>query len=243
MARRGKISTIFTDNGRNFVGAHNELKRLFKLVSNPDNLLAHYLGSEKIHWNFIPPKSAHFGGLWESGVKSFKFHFLRAVGNLKLTYEEFLTVSNQIEGILNSRSLIPLSSDTNDLQALSPALFLFGRPISAVVEPNLTEFSDNALKRWQRVTKITQYVWFRWQRDYLNHLQQKNKWYFQKDNINIGTLVIVKEDNVPLNFWLLGRIVKVFYGKDKMIRVCLVKTAKGTFKRPITKLAILPFDN
>ncbi|GBM45112.1 hypothetical protein AVEN_211937-1 [Araneus ventricosus] len=71
MARRGKISTIFTDNGRNFVGAHTELKRLFKLVSNPDNILAHYLGSEKIHWNFIPPKSAHFGGLWEAGVKSF----------------------------------------------------------------------------------------------------------------------------------------------------------------------------
>ncbi|GBM74392.1 hypothetical protein AVEN_203855-1 [Araneus ventricosus] len=208
MARRGKISTIFTDNGRNFVGAHNELKRLFKLVSNPDNILAHYLGSEKIHWNFIPPKSAHFGGLWEAGVKSFKFHFLRAVGNLKLIYEEFLTVSNQIEGILNSRPLIPLSSDANDLQALSPVYFLVCGPISAVVEPNLTEFSDNALKRWQRVTKITQYVWFKWQRDYLNHLQQKNNWYFQKDNINIGTLVIVKEDNVPLNFWLLGRIVK-----------------------------------
>ncbi|GBN32404.1 hypothetical protein AVEN_142786-1, partial [Araneus ventricosus] len=45
MARRGKISTIFTDNGRNFIGAHNELKRLFQLVSNPDNILAHYLGS------------------------------------------------------------------------------------------------------------------------------------------------------------------------------------------------------
>ncbi|GBN26415.1 hypothetical protein AVEN_96945-1 [Araneus ventricosus] len=45
MARREKILNTFTDNGRNFVGAHNELKRLFKLVSNPDNTLDHYLGS------------------------------------------------------------------------------------------------------------------------------------------------------------------------------------------------------
>ncbi|XP_055928759.1 uncharacterized protein LOC129959887 [Argiope bruennichi] len=72
--------------------------------------------------------------------------------------------------------------------------------------------------------------------------QQKSKWYFQKDNISVGTMVVVKDDNVPLNSWLLGRVVKVFYGKDNIIRVCLVKTAKGTYKRPITKLAILPIE-
>ncbi|GBN56844.1 hypothetical protein AVEN_239387-1 [Araneus ventricosus] len=65
MARRGKISisiskTIFTDNGRNFVGAYNELKRLFKLVSNPDNILAHYFGSEKIHFGTFKSNRRHF---------------------------------------------------------------------------------------------------------------------------------------------------------------------------------------
>ncbi|XP_055942150.1 uncharacterized protein LOC129972154 [Argiope bruennichi] len=55
--------------------------------------------------------------------------------------------------------------------------------------------------------------------------QQKSKWYFQKDNISVGTMVVVKDDNVPLNSSLLERVLKVFYVKDNIIRVCLVKTA------------------
>ncbi|GFT76900.1 integrase catalytic domain-containing protein [Trichonephila clavipes] len=79
------------------VEANAELKRLYKLVINPDPELAGFLVDENINWKFLPPRAPNFGGLWEAGVKSFKFHFKREAGNSRFTYEEFLTIMTQIE--------------------------------------------------------------------------------------------------------------------------------------------------
>ncbi|GFW89798.1 integrase catalytic domain-containing protein [Trichonephila clavipes] len=137
VARRGKCATISSDNAKNFVGANRELKRLHNLLKFPEEKLSSYISSEGISWNFMPPRAPNFGGLWEAGVKSFKFYLKRAVGNLKMTLEEFLTIITQIEGILNSRPITPLSEDIDDLEVLTPRHFLIGRPITSISEPNL----------------------------------------------------------------------------------------------------------
>ncbi|GFY20108.1 integrase catalytic domain-containing protein [Trichonephila clavipes] len=97
----------------------------------------------------MPPRAPNFGVLWEAGVKSFKFYLKRAVGNLKMTLEEFLTIITQIEGILNSRPITPLSEDIDDLEVLTPGHFLIGRPITSISEPNLLDKTENTLSRWQ----------------------------------------------------------------------------------------------
>ncbi|GFW63254.1 integrase catalytic domain-containing protein [Trichonephila clavipes] len=119
------------------------LKRFF---SRRDDNLAGFLSAEGIEWKFIPPRAPSFGGLWEASVKSIKYHLRRVVSVSNLTYEEFLTVCIQLEGILNSRPLCPLSSNSDDLNALTPAHFLIGRSMTSVVEPNLIELKENALK-------------------------------------------------------------------------------------------------
>ncbi|GFT00982.1 uncharacterized protein TNCV_4053931 [Trichonephila clavipes] len=55
MARRGKCAKLFSDNGKNFVGASNEIQKLLEIVRKPDEKkLANYLAAEGIEWKFIP---------------------------------------------------------------------------------------------------------------------------------------------------------------------------------------------
>ncbi|XP_055908989.1 uncharacterized protein LOC129943507 [Eupeodes corollae] len=113
IARRGLCRTIFCDNATNFVGAQNELKELARLFDSESLIqIKEICRVDRIEWRFIPPRSHHFGGLWEAAVKSAKYHFIRVAANAILNYEELTTLTAQIEAILNSRPITPLSSST-----------------------------------------------------------------------------------------------------------------------------------
>lgn len=71
----------------------------------------------------------------EVGVKIFKYRLKRVMVNTILTYEDFLTVITQTEGILNSRSLVPFSSDLDDLNVLTLDHFLIKTPLKHITEP------------------------------------------------------------------------------------------------------------
>lgn len=181
-------------------------------------------------------------GLWEAAVKSAKLHIKRIIGEASLRYNEFVTLLAQIEGILNSRPLIPLSSDPNDLTALTAAHFLIGSPIISYPEPILEEVNPQRLTRWQRVEQLRQHFWKRWTKEYLHNCQQRHKWNIVETPITVGQLVIVQEDNLPPLVWLLRRVKEIFPGDDQITRAVLMRTAKGTYKRPITKICVLPVE-
>ena len=126
ISRRGKPVSIYSDNATNFQGARNELNELYTLLETEHfkSNVFNFSSSNSIEFHFIPPSSPHFGGLWEAGVKSFKHHFKRVAANSLFTYEEFNTLIIEIEAILNSRPQNPLSTNINDLSALTPGHFL-----------------------------------------------------------------------------------------------------------------------
>ncbi|GFW36042.1 integrase catalytic domain-containing protein [Trichonephila clavipes] len=109
---------------------------------------------------------------------------------------------------------IPLSDNINEYEVLTPGHFIIGRPISAIPEPAILDISDNRLSRWQYTTKCVQTIWKRWKNDYLNHLQQRNKWQFEKNNVAVGCLVLLKENDLPPCKWAMARILEVIYGTD-----------------------------
>lgn len=244
VARRGRCEHIYSDNGSNFIGAKNELSDLLSLFNQEQHIneVREMCARDSIEFHFIPPRAPHFGGLWEAAVKSLKYHLKRVVGNAHLTYEQMKTVLCQIEAVLNSRPLTSNSTDPNDLVALTPGHILIGRPLTAIVEPSLSEIPLNRASKWQHVTKITQDFWKRWSSEYLNQLQNRPKWKSARKSLNIGDLVVIKEDNLPPLKWLMGRVCELHPGKDQQIRVVTVKTSFGTFKRPTVKLCILPID-
>ncbi|GBL82587.1 hypothetical protein AVEN_263675-1 [Araneus ventricosus] len=241
-SRRGTSSSICTDNATNFKGANSDLKRFLSMFSRPPEPLANYLTNEQVTWTFIPPRSPNFGGLWEAGIKSFKHHLKRTVGNSRLTIEQFLTIVIQIEGILNSRPLTPLSSDRDNFEILTPGHFLIGRPINSIPDPDYSDRQDNLLSQWQRLSKMVQIIWKKWKLDYLNNLQARHKWQFEKQNVLKNSMVLLKEDNLPPCNWKMGRIHDLIYGSDGKVRVVIVKTPQGVTKRSISKICLLPCE-
>lgn len=155
-----------------------------------------------------PTQVPHFGGLWESAVKRAKYYLRRAVGSHLLNFDELHTVCCQAEAIINSRPLTPLSTNPDDLRALTPAHFLVGRPLTAITEPTISK--GCLLKRFQIVQAIQQNFWERWQAEYIKELQQRVKWSTPRNNIQLNDLVLIKEDNVPPLRWPLGRVVRQF---------------------------------
>ncbi|XP_039280709.1 uncharacterized protein LOC120350602 isoform X1 [Nilaparvata lugens] len=125
------------DNATTFVGANNELKELCNFFANErsQSEIQNFATLFNISWRFIPPRAPHFGGLWENAIKNFKRIFKTISFNKILDYEDATTFSAQVEAILNSRPLIPLSEDPEDLQYISPGHFLIGRPITALPFP------------------------------------------------------------------------------------------------------------
>ncbi|XP_067613493.1 uncharacterized protein [Eurosta solidaginis] len=76
IARRGKPSDLYSDNGTTFHSAKRALNELQRLSTFHEDRaeVAQSLANEGVNWHFIPPSAPHLGGLWETGVRSIKLH-------------------------------------------------------------------------------------------------------------------------------------------------------------------------
>ena len=247
-SRRGLPADVYCDEGRNFVGSWNEIKEWYRLQDSTahQTTVTSAMALKGVAFHFNPPASPHHGGVWEAGVKQMKIQLKRVIGERVLTTEEFSTLLSQVESCLNSRPLTPLSTDPSDFSVLTPGHFLVGDQLSALPVPDLTTTHPNRLSRWETVQQLSQHFWARWSSEYLGLLQQRPKWFQPQPDIDVGILVLIRDDEPTWGLckWKLGRVTATFPGPDGKVRVCEVKTANGsTYRRPIVKLAPLPIYN
>jgi hypothetical protein len=168
-----------------------------------------------------------------------KSYLKKVIGESTLTFEEFSTVLSRIEACLNSRPIKPISSNPTDLESLTSGHFLIGRPLLHPLEPSTLDKKPH--NRWKLVSQMIETFWKRWSsQEYLHTLQQRTKWKIEHENLKIGEIVIIKEDNLPPQRWLLGRITQIYPGKDNKIRVATVRLKEGEKLRVIVKLIKLP---
>lgn len=153
-SRRGLPSNMYSDNGKTFVGAKNELNRDYELIKEKlEPELADIILKDNVQWSFIPPHAPHFGGIWEAGVKSMKYHLRRMMGESIHTFEEYTTMLAEIEACMNSRPLCPVSNDPNDLSILTPAHFLIGDNLLAPPRPSLLDVHTSRLSYWKQISQ------------------------------------------------------------------------------------------
>ena len=126
--------------------------------SDKENSIIKLVNQRCCEWLTIPPRAPHFGGLWEAAIKSMKRQVRRVIRLHILSDEEFQTVINQTEAILNSRPLVTLSNDPNDTMALTPAHYLIGDNMNSLPE---AERSNMDLPLRFRMLKVIQQKFWR----------------------------------------------------------------------------------
>ncbi|CAB3254173.1 unnamed protein product [Arctia plantaginis] len=97
------------------------------------------------------------------------------------------------------------------------------------------------LPRYKRAQVLTQHFWNRYYLEYISDLQRRNKWKRNsEEELRVGDLLVVKDNRLPPNRWLLGRISRVHPGRDGITRVADVTTASGVLGRAYNRLCLLP---
>lgn len=253
-SRRGVPEILYSDNGTNFVGASNILDKaidtwpedIAKIIMDTwrsSCVQEHVRNRGTSTWRFIPPGSPNQGGLWESAVKSMKYHLRRVAGTQKYTYEGLCTLLAGIEACMNSRPICAMSDDPEDITPLTPAHFLIGESLRLPIQAKTAAVPRSALAHFKGLQFLVQSFWQEWSGDYLSALMQRPKWKKEYENIRIGQLVLLQSENLPPTYWSMGRIIAVSPGSDGCVRSATVKVQGGTLERTVRKMCLLPVDD
>ena len=237
IARRGQVREIHSDNGTNFTSGERELR---DAISNWNQEKIHNsLLQKNIKWSFNPPYGSHFGGIWERCIRTVR-KILQALLREQITDDESLaTLLCEVESIMNSRPITIVSSDSNDMEPLTPNhLLLLKSEIS--LPPGLFKREDLlSRRRWKQVQYLADVFWRRWSKEYLPLLQLRQKWVHPKRNLAVGDIVLIAAETSHRNSWPLGRIIETFPDKRGFVRRVKVRTQSAVFERPVDKLCLL----
>ena len=241
MSRRGTPTHIYSDNGTNFVGADRILRESLKAWNQAQ--IHHELFQRNVNWNFNPPAASHMGGCWERLIRSTRRILSTILSNQLVSDDVLLTIMVEIEGILNSRPLIPLSFDSSDSEPLTPNHLLMTKG-NINLPPGLFDKRDCYVRRrWAQVQYIANQFWIRWVREYMPYLNSRQKWFTDTSNFKVDDLVLLLEDSQPRSRWSNRRVVEVYPDSKGKVKIVMVKTSRSLVKRPITKICLVERAN
>lgn len=241
MAIRGPIKTLRSDRGTNFIGACKELN-----LNTEDPDLKTHLQDTKCTWVFNPPHSSHMGGVWERMIgiaRRILDGLLLKTSASHLTHEVLITLMAEVTAIMNSRPLLPVSSDPDAPAVLSPSMLLTQKADTLSVPEGDFDANDLSIKHWKKVQGLANAFWKRWRQEYLATLQPRRKWHSNKHDLQVGDVVLLKDSQARRTEWPTGLIVKTMPSQDKRVRKVEVKVVKqGTPKvylRPMSEVILL----
>ena len=176
------------------------------------NVFQNSLRKKGINWVFIPPYSPSQGGSWEILVKLFKKALYAVLDEVRRmpTLIELQTFTSDAVRIVNDRPLTSLSSESNDLAALSPSSFL-GQQLAPYTPLSYFHDEDDLRRDFRYNMTLANKFWLSWFKGYLPTLQGRGKWRTVKENIVPGQLVLVGDapDIGNCGTYRIGRIHKV----------------------------------
>lgn len=200
--------------------------------------------SEACQWETNPPYASDFGGKHEAAVKQVKIILLNILSRTEVNFEDFLTVCKQIEAVLNSRPLCRIEGEAGEREIiLTPAKLLIGRDLHSLPDAEYKE--SNLLDKYNHLKKIVADFWTEWRHSVLEGMMNRPKWNKEEDNIQVGEIVLMKDDKTPPLIWPLAKVIKTMPGPDGKVRVVRVERPRFMqpnleFDRSIRKIIQMP---
>ncbi len=230
-ARRGKPEKVISDNGSNFLGGENELRKQWdwNTVKNK---------KDEITWEFIPPLAPHFGGLHERMVASAKSALYHCITEQNpMTRDALHTALVVVESIINSRPLTYKHMEADGVLPLTPADFLGAspyRPLAAAPDDRPWDRRT----QWRRLQQRLDELWRRFCLEMQPHMQKLAKERPPDRTVRVGEVVALIDEK-RRGMWPLGKIEKTEVSHDGRIRKVQVRCRGTTYRRPIDKIVLL----
>ena len=243
IGRRGAVRQIRSDNGTNFVGADNELRKAYEEMNHKrvgDFLLKQ--GCDYIKWERNTPHASHMGGVWERQIRTVKSVISSLVKSnpRKLDEESLRTFLVEAEGIVNSRPLTLEDLHNPEIKPLCPNQILTMKSKVAPPPPGVFQEAEiYARKRWRVVQHMANTFWSRWRKEYLQLQQSRQKWTEAKRNLVVGDIVLMQEENTSRGEWPMARVVETHANNDELVRSVTLFSKGNRYRRPVHKTVLL----
>ena len=144
----------------------------------------------------------------------------------------------ETEAILNSRPLTIVADLPENEMPFTPNHFLINRPFNSLPPGRFDSQEPASFKSWKNVQQMVNHFWKRLVKEYLPTLLKRSKWSDSGQTpLRVNDIVWILKDMTPRGIWPLGRVLEVYPGRDGQHRVVKVKTAYGTYVRPVSALA------
>uniref|UniRef100_A0A1I7VZZ9 DUF5641 domain-containing protein n=1 Tax=Loa loa TaxID=7209 RepID=A0A1I7VZZ9_LOALO len=197
------------------------------------------------------------GGVYERMIGLTKGALKKAIGRKLLWEREFVTLTVEIEGILNTRPLTYLNFDDyrviGPIDFISPYVLLDIPTNEDIIQDEFRLHPLNTkgklVNYWSNILKTLDVFWEIWKNEYLSSLRERTQREIvspkrmEKRTPRRDEIVLLNEPGLPRGMWKLVKIQELNTGMDGRIRSVMVQTPNGKLlKRPINLLYSLEVE-
>lgn len=177
----------------NFRGAETDVIKALQIWEQ--ERIGRELQCKNSQWYFNPPAASHQGGVWEWIIHSVQKILHAMIGEHLVSNEVLTTFLVGVGKILDNRPITQISSDPNNLDTLTPNHILLLRQNPCLAPGELQDL-DKFQSRWKHVYVLANEFWQRRVKEYLDMLQEHQKWLNQTPNFKVGDFLILSVRDV-----------------------------------------------
>ena len=225
----GVPKSLYSDNYTSFIAGGEILEDIMTSSEFTDKFSSHSIKHKR-----IPVSAAWVGSTWERHIRTIKSCLHKVFGRAKTKYFDMITAMSDIQNVINSRPLTYRVSSEDDLDIITPKMFLTQGQDSIIIRAEDKPLLDadpiareDILKTLEIREKILNKFRDLYYKEYLVSLvEQCNALHDQifENRIKKDDVVLIKVPNKSRPHWTLGRVGKLLPGKDNKVRFVVVKS-------------------